>query len=124
MRLVAEAINTKDMPGFFLNTSAQGFALVEEVNSANFGFQYDCYHMHIMEGNLVPTLEANLSKIKHIQIADAPGRHEPGTGTIDYKFLLNHLDKIGYNGWVGCEYIPEAYTEDGLGWIEACNIRL
>lgn len=124
VRLVAEAINTKDMPGFFLNTSKQGFDLIKEVNSPNFSFQYDCYHMQIMEGNLAGTIKDNLKDIKHIQIADTPGRHEPGTGEIDYKFLLNYLDEIGYEGWVGCEYIPEGYTEDGLGWIEACNIRL
>lgn len=124
VRLVAEAINTTDMPGFFLNTSAQGFALVDEVNSPNFGFQYDCYHMQIMEGNLAATIEGNLDKIKHIQIADTQGRHEPGTGEIDYKFLLKHLDDIGYNGWVSCEYIPAAYTKDGLGWLEECGITL
>jgi len=124
VRLVAEAINTTSMPGFFLSTSAQGFALVDEVNSPNFSFQYDCFHMDIMEGNLAATIEGNLDKIKHIQIADNPGRHEPGTGDIDYKFLLKHLDEIGYDGWVGCEYTPEAYTEDGLGWIEECGITL
>lgn len=124
VRLVAEAINTRDMPGFFLKSSAQGFALVDEVNSANFGFQYDCYHMQIMEGNLSATIAANLDKIKHIQIADTPGRHEPGSGEINYRFLLKYLDEIRYNGWVGCEYIPEAYTKDGLGWIKECKVRL
>jgi len=124
VRLIAEAINTRDMPGFFLNTSPQGFDLIKEVNSSNFGFQYDCYHMQIMEGNLSATIEANLDKIKHIQIADTPGRHEPLSGEINYKFLLKRLDEIDYKGWVGCEYIPEAYTKDGLGWIEECNIRL
>lgn len=122
--LLAEAINTTTMPGFFLNNSAQGFKLVDEVNSRNFAFQYDCFHMQIMEGNLATTIAANLKKIKHIQIADTPGRHEPGTGEIDYKFLLNHLDTIGYDGWVGCEYVPQGYTEDGLGWIEECGITL
>ncbi|MEZ5524322.1 MAG: hydroxypyruvate isomerase [Pseudomonadales bacterium] len=124
VRLLAEAINTKDMPGFFLNTSKQGFDLIKEVNSPNFAFQYDCYHMQIMEGNLAGTIKENLKNIKHIQIADTPGRHEPGTGEIDYKFLLNYLDEIGYEGWVGCEYIPVEFTDDGLGWIEDCNIRL
>ena len=124
VRLVAEAINTRDMPGFFLKSSAQGFALVDEVNSSNFGFQYDCYHMQIMEGNLSATIAANLDKIKHIQIADTPGRHEPGSGEINYRFLLKYLDEIRYNGWVGCEYIPEAYTKDGLGWSKECKVRL
>ena len=80
--------------------------------------------MQIMEGNLSATIAANLDKIKHIQIVDTPGRHEPGSGEINYRFLLKYLDEIRYNGWVGCEYIPEAYTKDGLGWIEECKVRL
>ena len=122
--LVAEAINTRDMPRFFLNTSKQGFDLIKQVNSPNVAFQYDCYHMQIMEGNLTATIKDNLKNIGHIQIADTPGRHEPCTGEINYKFLLNYLDDIGYEGWVGCEYIPKGDTKNGLGWIESCHVRL
>jgi hydroxypyruvate isomerase len=124
IRLVAEAINTRDMPGFFLNTSTQAFALMAEVNSPNFGFQYDVYHMQIMEGNLSATIAANLDKIKHIQIADTPGRHEPGTGEINYRFLLKQLDEIGYKGWVGCEYIPKTSTNNGFSWLKECGINI
>jgi hydroxypyruvate isomerase len=73
--------------------------------------------MQIMEGDLAPTLEKHLAQIPHIQLADNPGRHEPGTGEINYPFLFEHLDRLGYSGWVGCEYKPKAGTDAGLGWI-------
>jgi len=82
----------------------------------NLLFQYDIYHMQIMEGDLAPTIEKNLRLIPHLQLADTPGRHEPGTGEINYTFLLDFIDRIGYAGWVGCEYKPAGKTEDGLGW--------
>ncbi|MBL4646222.1 MAG: hydroxypyruvate isomerase [Rhizobiales bacterium] len=116
--LLAEAINTRDMPGFFLNTSSQAFDLMKEVGSDNFLFQYDIYHMQIMEGDLANTLSENIDKIGHIQLADNPGRHEPGTGEINYPFVLKHLDDIGYQGWVGCEYAPSGDTVETLGWIK------
>jgi hydroxypyruvate isomerase len=75
------------------------------------------YHLQIMEGDLAPTLERRLDRIAHVQIADTPGRHEPGTGEINYGFLLRHLDRIGYRGWVGCEYRPLGDTAAGLGWM-------
>lgn len=115
--LLAEAINTRDIPGFFLNNTAQGVKLLEEVGSDNFKLQYDIYHMQIMEGDLAPTIEANLSRIGHVQLADNPGRHEPGTGEINYPFLFAHLDKLGYQGWIGCEYKPAASTTEGLDWL-------
>ena len=73
--------------------------------------------MQIMEGDLAPTIEANLDRIAHIQLADTPGRHEPGTGEINYPFLFEHLDRIGYDGWIGCEYKPAKGTTEGLGWF-------
>jgi hydroxypyruvate isomerase len=79
--------------------------------------QYDIYHMQIMEGDLARTIEANLPRIAHLQLADNPGRHEPGTGEINYAFLFSHLDRIGYKGWIGCEYRPARNTEEGLGWF-------
>jgi hydroxypyruvate isomerase len=118
LKLMVEAVNHHDVPGFYLNRSAQSLALLDEVGAANAYFQYDVYHMQRMEGELALTLEKNLARIGHIQIADTPGRHEPGSGEINYPFLMGHLDRIGYKGWVGCEYIPATVTEDGLGWLE------
>jgi hydroxypyruvate isomerase len=118
LKLMVEAVNHHDVPGFYLNRSAQTLALLDEVGAANAYFQYDVYHMQRMEGELALTLEKNLARIGHIQIADTPGRHEPGSGEINYPFLMGHLDRIGYKGWVGCEYIPATVTEDGLGWLE------
>ena len=114
--LVTEPINTRDIPGFFLTTTAQAKQVLCEVGSGNLKIQYDAYHMQIMEGDLARTIEANLDKIGHIQIADNPGRHEPGTGEINYDFLLAHIGKVGYAGYVGCEYVPAAGTVEGLGW--------
>jgi hydroxypyruvate isomerase len=117
IKLLIEPINTYDIPGFFLTTSAQALAIIADVNEPNLYLQYDIYHMQMMEGNLATTIGKNLAHIAHIQVADVPGRHEPGTGEINYAFLFQHLDKIGYQGWVGCEYKPLAKTEDGLGWL-------
>jgi hydroxypyruvate isomerase len=112
-----EPINTRDIPGFFLRTTAQALGILDEVGSPNLFLQYDVYHMQIMEGDLATTIQKNLDRIAHIQIADNPGRHEPGTGEINYDFLFDFMDRIGYAGWVGCEYKPAASTEAGLGWM-------
>ena len=117
IKLLIEPINTRDMPGFFLSTSAQALDIMQEANESNLYLQYDVYHMQMMEGNLADTIGKNLGRIAHVQVADVPGRHEPGTGEINYKFLFQYLDDIGYQGWVGCEYKPLARTEDGLGWL-------
>ena len=116
VRLVTEPINTIDIPGFFLTGTDQALSIIEAVGSANLGLQYDIYHMQIMEGDLARTVESNLESIWHIQLADNPGRNEPGTGEINYPFLFDHLDKIGYEGWVGCEYRPLTETVAGLSW--------
>jgi len=121
IRLVMEMINTRDIPGFYLNTTDQALAIQAKVGSANLFLQYDIYHMQIMEGDLAPTLSAHLGKINHVQLADTPGRHEPGTGEINYRFLFEHLDRIGYQGWVGCEYKPLTTTEASLGWLKTHN---
>lgn len=115
--LIIEAINTRDIPGFFLTNTKQALDVIEKVGSDNLNFQYDIYHMQIMEGDLAPTLSEHLSQIQHVQLADNPGRHEPGTGEINYPFLFNHLDSIGYDGWVGCEYKPKTTTVEGLSWM-------
>jgi hydroxypyruvate isomerase len=118
LTLLVEGINTRDMPGYYLTTSRQAFELMDEAAVPNLYYQYDAYHMQIMEGDLAPTLERRLPRIAHVQIADTPGRHEPGTGEINYRFLFRHLDRIGYRGLVGCEYRPLGTTEEGLGWMK------
>lgn len=121
LKLLIEPINTFDIPGFFVNGTRQALELINEVardgKADNLFLQYDVYHMQRMEGDLAHTLAAHLEKIAHVQIADNPGRHEPGTGEINFGFLFAHLDRIGYEGWVGCEYKPAAATEAGLGWL-------
>ena len=115
--LLIEPINIRDIPGFYLINTSQGRAIIEQVGSDNLKLQYDIYHMQIMEGDLAPTIEANLDIIRHVQVADNPGRNEPGTGEINYPFLFDFLDEKGYGGWIGCEYRPLSTTEAGLGWI-------
>lgn len=115
--LVAEAINTRDMPGFHLTTSRQAFQLFDEIGAQDIFLQYDIYHMQIMEGDLTPTLRANIDRIRHIQLADTPGRHEPGTGEIHYPFVFDAIDATGYDGWIGCEYKPRTTTDAGLTWF-------
>jgi hydroxypyruvate isomerase len=117
IKLLIEAINTRDIPGFFLTSTKQALKVIDEVGSDNLFVQYDIYHMQIMEGDLAKTMEANLSKIAHIQLADNPGRNEPGTGEINYPFLFDYIDKLGYSGWIGCEYKPKTETVAGLGWL-------
>jgi len=119
IKLLIEAINTRDIPGFFLNTTRQALDIIAKVGSDNLFVQYDIYHMQIMEGDLARTMEANLAMIPHMQLADNPGRNEPGTGEINYPFLFAHLDRIGYTGWIGCEYKPKAGTVEGLGWARS-----
>lgn len=119
LKLLVEPINTFDIPGFYLHGSAQTLALLDEVGADNAFLQYDIYHMQRMEGELAATLQKQLARIAHLQLADNPGRNEPGTGEINYAFLFAFLDRIGYDGWIGCEYKPAAATRAGLGWIKA-----
>ncbi|UJB66720.1 hydroxypyruvate isomerase [Acidovorax sp. YS12] len=119
LRLLVEPINRYDMPGFYLQRTAQALSVLDEVGAPNAFVQYDVYHAQRTEGELAATLERHLARIAHIQIADNPGRHEPGTGEINYRFLFQHLERIGYQGWVGAEYRPAAATEAGLGWRTA-----
>lgn len=119
LRLLIEPINTRDMPGFFLSGSRQAAELIRDTGSDNLFIQYDIYHMQRMEGELAATIEARLPLIRHFQIADNPGRGEPGTGEINYRFLFALLDRIGYDGWIGCEYKPRGTTGAGLGWLAA-----
>jgi hydroxypyruvate isomerase len=117
IRLLVEPINSYDVPGFFLTRTEQAIALIEEVASDNLLLQYDVYHAQRMEGELAATLQRHLARIGHIQVADNPGRNEPGTGEIHYAFLLRHLDALGWKGYIGCEYRPRGTTLEGLGWM-------
>ncbi len=118
LNLLTEPINHFDIPGFYLNTTAQALSILDEVGADNAYLQYDIYHAQRMEGELANTMSKQLARIGHIQLADNPGRNEPGTGEINYAFLFAHLDRIGYKGWIGCEYKPAAVTEAGLGWMQ------
>lgn len=117
--LLIEAINTFDIPGFFLSGTQQALGLIRATGSDNIFVQYDIYHMQRMEGELINTIKNNLAMIRHIQLADNPGRFEPGTGEINYRTLFAALDNMGYQGWVGCEYKPQNGTVAGLGWIKS-----
>jgi len=117
IRLLVEPLNSQDMPGFYLVYTAEALGIMEEVGHPNLFLQYDVYHMQVMEGNLIKTISSNIEKIAHIQIADNPGRNEPGTGEINFPNLFRAIDEAGYKGWIGCEYKPKGRTEDGLGWV-------
>ena len=118
IRLLIEPINTKDVPGFFLDSVELANELVDEVGSTNLFIQYDLYHRQRDGGDLIGTFCDLKHRIAHIQIADVPGRHEPGTGEIDFAEVFAALDRAGYDGWIGCEYFPIAGTFAGLGWTD------
>jgi hydroxypyruvate isomerase len=118
IRLLVEPINRLDIPGFHLHRTDQALALIDEVGGDNLFLQYDVYHAQRTEGELAETLRRHLARIAHVQVADNPGRNEPGTGEINFPFLFGHLDRIGYQGWIGCEYKPAVATEIGLDWIQ------
>ncbi len=121
IRLLIEPINTRDMPGYFVSRPRQAIELMDEVGRDNVFLQYDVYHAQRMEGELANTIRDLLPRIAHLQIADTPGRHEPGTGEIDHRFLFQYIDQLGYIGWIGCEYKPKdsgpGGTDKGLGWV-------
>ncbi|HEX6829236.1 MAG TPA: hydroxypyruvate isomerase, partial [Burkholderiales bacterium] len=114
--LLIEPLNTRDIPMFYLSRTRQAMDIIEAVGSPNLFLQYDVYHMQVMEGDIVRTIETHLPRIGHIQIADNPGRHEPGTGELNFQNLFAHIDRVGYMGWIGCEYRPRFETEAGLDW--------
>ena len=117
LKLLIEPINTFDIPGFYLSKTEQGIAILDAVGADNTFLQYDIYHAQRMEGELGNTVQKYLSRIAHIQLADNPGRNEPGTGEINYEYLFGLLDRLGYDGYIGCEYKPLKSTEAGLGWM-------
>ena len=118
IRLLIEPINSRvDMPGFWLDTPAKALALIAEMAIPNLWLQYDIYHAQVMAGDLARTIEAHIDRIAHFQLADNPGRNEPGSGEINYPFLFDLLRRLGYVGWLGCEYRPRLQeTESSLGW--------
>lgn len=124
LTLLVEAVNTYDLPRFFLSRSADVISLLEEVASPNVRLQYDVYHMQRMEGNIVPTIRALLPRIGHVQIADPPDRHQPGTGELNFLYILRALDEAGYTGHVGLEYRPLGPTRDSLRWVETMGFSL
>jgi hydroxypyruvate isomerase len=118
MTLLIEPINTRTIPGFYLSKSAQALAIIKEVGAANLELQYDLFHMRMMGDDLARTIAANLASIGHMQLADVPDRHEPGTGEIDFPPLFDLVDRLGYKGWIGAEYMPRGKTADGLAWAK------
>ncbi len=122
IKLLIEPINTYDIPGFWLSRTQQALDVIRDTGSNNLYLQYDIYHMQRMEGELANTIKAHLPQIVHLQLADNPGRNEPGTGEINYRFLFGFIDSIGYDGWIGCEYKPKDKTIDGLGWRAAHGV--
>ena len=123
IKLLVEPINTFDIPGFYLSRTDQTLALFDEIGERNLWLQYDIYHMQRSEGELAATIAKHLDRIPHVQLADNPGRNEPGTGEINYDFLFRRLDELGYEGWVGCEYKPKTTTLEGLGWFARAAAR-
>jgi len=117
VKLLIEPINKRDMPGYFISTTNHAERLFELAGLPNLHLQCDFYHLQIMQGDLVHTFARLKHHIAHIQIADTPGRHEPGTGEINYRFLLSELDRLGYDGWVGCEYHPSSGKGADIGWM-------
>lgn len=118
LTLLIEPINSRDIPGYFLNTQAEAHAIREEVDQPNLKVQMDFYHAQIVEGDLSVTLRKHIAHVGHVQIASVPDRHEPDEGEIDYRHIFRLLDELGYPGWVGCEFRPRGRTEDGLGWLK------
>ncbi len=122
VRLAVEPINHRDMPGFHLNTMAQAASVVAAIGGDRLGLQFDIYHCQVTEGDLTRRIEAYLPIIAHMQLADVPGRHEPGTGEIGWEYVFRRIDSLGYGGWVGCEYRPAGDTVTGLAWREKYNV--
>ena len=122
VRLVIEPINHRDMPGYFLNTQAQGAAFVEAIGFDRLGLQFDVYHVQVTEGDITKRMEQFMPVIAHMQIADVPARNEPGTGEIGWRYVFDRMDQLGYKGWVGCEYRPAGDTVAGLNWRERFDV--
>jgi hydroxypyruvate isomerase len=121
--LLIEAINTRDVPGFFLSSTSQAKEIIAAAGSQNIFVQLDMYHMHMMGEDLARIIHDDIAVIRHMQLADAPGRHEPGTGVIDYSSLFDLIDRVGYTGWIGCEYNPLTSTAQSLSWRPGSRVK-
>ena len=117
LTVLIEPINTRDMPGFFLNRQDQAQAICKQVGADNLKVQFDFYHCQIVEGDVISTLRRDFAGVGHIQIAGVPDRHEPDTGELNYAWLFEEIDRLGYRGWIGCEYRPKGDTSEGLQWL-------
>lgn len=124
LRLVIEPVNHFDIPGFFINRTVEVLKLIDEIDLSNILIQYDVYHAQREEGELVGTLCKHIDKIGHIQIADNPGRHQPGTGEINYPVIFKKIDELGYQGYIGLEYIPSPDSKSSLGWVTKFGYKL
>lgn len=122
IELVVEPINHYDIPGFFINRTEQALRLIDEVGQPNVRVQFDLYHAQREEGEVTATFRKHIARIGHVQIADNPGRNQPGTGELNFPFLFRELDAAGYTGWVGLEYIPKPDTVASLGWMKAMGV--
>jgi hydroxypyruvate isomerase len=120
--VLAEPINSRDIPGYFLNSQGQAVALIEAAGAPNTGLQMDFYHCQIADGDLAGHLRTNFAHIRHVQIAGVPERHEPDRGEVNYPYLFDLMDELGYDGWVGCEYRPAGDTLAGLGWARPYGV--
>ena len=118
VKLILEPINQHDVPGFFLRTQEEGAAVVEAIGRDRIGLQFDIYHCQVAQGDVTRRMEALMPVIAHMQVADVPGRNEPGTGEIAWDYVFRRVDELGYAGWVGCEYRPATETVAGLGWLK------
>ena len=121
--VIIEPINNRDIPGYFLNTTTQAMSVIDRVGHSNLKLQLDLYHVQIMEGDLAHRIRTLAGHYPHVQIAGNPGRHEPDVGEVNYQFLFDLFDELGYSGWIGCEYRPKGETRAGLGWAKRYGIR-
>ncbi|KZZ12377.1 hydroxypyruvate isomerase, partial [Oleiphilus sp. HI0078] len=120
--LMVEAINSKvDMPGFIIDTLDKALQLLEDVNEENVKIQFDIYHMQIMHGDIIRKIGSAQAQIGHIQFADNPGRHEPGTGELNFSQIFKALDRLNYSGYISAEYIPSSTTDASLSWLSQSN---
>ena len=124
IKLLVEVLNRRDNPGCVISSIAKFEEIAGRVDADNLCLQFDFYHMQVVRGDLARNFERLQSRIAHVQIADNPGRHEPGTGEINFPFIFRALDRLGYDGWVGCEYVPKGRTSDGLAWARPWLARI
>lgn len=124
LTLLLEPINQRDKPGYFYSTIAEAAALIERVGAPNIRIMFDVYHVGVSEGDILKRLERYLPMIGHVQIAAVPSRAEPDEGEIAYGAIFAALDRLGYAGWVGCEYRPRAGTDEGLRWMKTLQVLM